>query len=191
MDGDNAVVHLDRHAFIGFGVGIVDNSSDNMNGGASKDDNPIVDEGGNMTWTPDTSGAWEMQSLKDVHTVAISITQGLFDAANASNGSDRRAAMVAIGPIKDYGDDVGSYNLELPDIYHSLVYGGCAVVYVPEAETSIYANMWDYADTTQRDDGSMYNILGASRVIRGHNFSDTAQATPGYAFPNSTIVNGS
>ena len=199
LNGAKAIAHVDRGGFFGLGVGMIDNSSDNMNGDSTLVANPVVSTVGEVRFCPDTTNAWKVQTLFDANQIKITIIKGIFDHSNIFNGSDRLASLMAIGPIfvdEFIGLDA-SYTFDLPDPLKSRVFGGGNLFYLDKStetapvETypiSAYVNAWDFADLMLRqeripndsEDYGMYSISASDPVMTQWFNSD---------FANSTITN--
>ncbi|MCG2755956.1 hypothetical protein L6269_00480 [Candidatus Dependentiae bacterium] len=189
LNGAHARTLIERGGFLGFGVGVIDNSYDHMNGDSTLAANPVVDPlNGNVFFSPDTTNAWKVQTLYDVKTVKITNSQGIFDHSNIFNGSSRLAGMVAVGPISE------SYTLELSDPDSSKILGGGNIMYLDRSTLdpvesypiAAYLNAWDFADPILRqeqqyddpDDYGMYNMLASDLIVQ-----QQVQAN----FTNSTV----
>ena len=197
INGPKARFHIDREGFFGLGVGIVNKTDAVMNGNATAALNPATTE---PTWNPGTT-AWQVQALHNVHKVTVNVIQGVFDHSNIFDGTDRRASLMAVGPVTAYqevedGEEVpGAYTFDIDHPYNAKVLGGGNIMMLL-AKTETYpgkalVNIWSFADALVGDpriDGTKYNILGASRVTLDH--VSTNYPT---LFPNSAIgpnING-
>ncbi|MBD3273064.1 hypothetical protein GF385_01810 [Candidatus Dependentiae bacterium] len=184
LNGAKARTHLDRGAFLGFGVGVIDKSYDLMNGTATLANNPVVSSTtGDVNFSPDTTNAWKVQTLYDVWKINITINEGTFDHSNIFNGGDRKAAMLAIGPIYSYNSTAGSYTFELTDPDRSKVLGGGNIMFLDEGITT-WINAWDFADPKPREawqspaeDYGYYNMLASDMIIQQQESSNFANST--------------
>jgi hypothetical protein len=182
INGPKARFHMDREAFLGFGVGIVNKTRRHPNGDADPTLNP--DTLG--AWNPD-SQAWEVQALHNVHKVSVVVTQGVFDHSNIFDGNDRRASLLAVGPVTAYeefegeGEVPGSYTFEFTNPVRSRVLGGGNIMALePAGETypgRALVNIWNYADAAARPDGTWYSILGSGQVLQQHIEADFTGST--------------
>ncbi len=189
LNGAHARTLIERGGFLGFGVGVIDNSYDHMNGDSTLAANPVVNSGtGDVYFSPDTTNAWKVQTLYDVKTVKITNSQGIFDHSNIFNGSSRLAGMLAVGPISE------SYTLELTDPDSSKILGGGNIMYLDRSISNptesypiaAYLNAWDFADPILRqkqqpndpEDYGMYNMLASDLIVQ-----QQVQAN----FTNSTV----
>ncbi len=187
LNGEKARTHLDRGAFMGFGVGIIDKSSDNMNGNSTLALNPIVNSiTGDVNFSPDTTDAWNIQTLYDVNQIKIYINKGVFDHSNIFNGLDRKASMLAVGPVYPYthGTLDGSYTLELSDPDRSKILAGGNLMFLDGAGVSAYINAWNFADPVAREtqqspaeDYGMYNMLAADMIVQQQKVASFANST--------------
>ncbi|MFH1461445.1 MAG: hypothetical protein ABIF12_00645 [bacterium] len=193
LNGPKAVTHLDRGAFMGFGVGVIDKSSDTMNGTTSTlANNPLVDpNAGDVTFSPDETNAWKVQTLYDVHNISITIYEGIFDHSNIFNGSDRKASILAFGPLRSFDATAGKYTLQLSDPDRSKILGGGNFMLLKEnldiesEPIPTYINAWDFADPDFREtwdpadpqDYGMYNMLASDMIVQQWNTSNFASST--------------
>lgn len=183
LNGIKARTHLDRGAFMGFGVGMIDKSSDNMNGDSTLTNNPSVSTAGDVHFTPDQTNAWKVQTLYNVWKINLTINKGIFDHSNIFNGSDRKSSMLAIGPIYEYDGTAGSYTFELSDPNRSKVLAGGNLMLLDQ-ETTTWINAWNFVDPKPREDWQspaedygMYNILAADMIIQQQQNSNFVAST--------------
>lgn len=166
MNGPSATVHLDREGFIGLGAGVV-NKNGKPNGSAVQTSgtvpNPAVDDAGVAiatdglpTFNPDTAKAWQIQPLKNVASIKLQITQGIFEHKNIANGSSSLASLLAVGPAT-------SYTIAINDRANAFVRGGGNIMYVPSTATLCYANIWDYAGLLSTGEG--YSLLASAPLM--------------------------
>lgn len=184
INGSKARFAIDREGFLGFGVGVINKIDDKANGTAVIANNPTDNLDGTLTWNPATTSGWEVQALYNVHSVIVDVTKGTFDHSNIYDGSDRRASLIAVGPVNEYSGVEGLYKFNIADPKASRVLGGGNVMYLSPVDASTgYAgkanvNMWKYADAAPRaTSGDMYSIVGSTPILLQHAMANFTAAT--------------
>jgi len=184
VNGANALVHLDREAFLGFGAGVV-NKHGNPNGSANVSNNPEVDAAGNAVidnngfpkFHPDDhynaakghfNSAWQIRPLFNVSAVNVQITQGTFEHSNIGDGSSSNGSLMALGPIQpiDVYAPANGFTFAVNSRESALVHGGGNLMLVPAVgniSPDFFANIWDYAGLLPN--GEMYSVLASAPLL--------------------------
>jgi len=174
VDGPKAKFHMDREAFFGIGVGVV-NKADNPNG-----------ETGNEANT-----AWRVQSLHNLKNITLNITKGTFEHGQIFDGDDSQSSVFAVGPLDTRLS--GKYTLTMGIPGESYIKGGGNLLYVdigiPHTSPLVVA-IKSTAAVLDGSDSGKYNLFAPSSLIRtytsltGATISSTASA---YSFESSVV----
>jgi len=169
VNGPQAEMHLDREAFFGLGVGIV-NKAGNPNGTGLN-----------------TNTAWRVQSLHNVKNVKMQLLKGIISHNQIFDGDDDGASVFALGALDYNATDTsswvsgGTYTLEFGAFDESFVRGGGNVVYfgtgfahTAPKELAIKATHTDVTLDYSVDSGR-YDLLAPDLQMRA--VTDIAGAT--------------
>lgn len=188
MNGPNALFHIDREGFFGFGAGIK-NKDGAPNGDASPTNNPVLDPDGfaaivarpgdgvlvpvfNPAFDAST-GVWQVQALNNVNVIRVELTEGIIEHRNIFDGTTNNSSLWALGPAQNY-----FFALSNNNDGGAFVRGGGNMMLVPESATEnapIFVNIWDYA-------GPLVNFEQYSILASGPLLLDRALDVPSTSF---------
>lgn len=189
----SATLHIDREGFFGLGAGIT-NKSGKPNGNASAGTNPVLADSvivgnaaGNPVFNPSvslSSGVWRVNSLSNVTSIALNLTNGIFEHKNIGDGTNSAASLIAVGPASTYVWKQGVQSVVS-------VRGGGNVMLVPADGLKYSVNIWDYAgpltdeaisNPEARTAGTRYGVLASGPLLLDRSVDLSANFNPSTGF---------
>lgn len=176
INGSGAQFHIDREGFVGFGAGTVNkagapNAIDKTNPITAA--TSILDPRLHNEVPVGGKGAWRLQALHDVGTIALNVHQGSFTHYKVASGSESEASLLAIGPVRK------NYSVYLGESSQAVLKGGGNIMYVTKdtgydgtatdpALWPLAVNIFDVVRPLEglRSDKGAYTIMGTNSTIR-------------------------